>query len=852
MKLTRLIICTLSLGSVLFGNAGTPASKTAEEQHYLDELYKCMNPADKADRTEEFYLENAIRPALIARKEMPWGAIIPEREWLHFVMPLRVNNEAIDAHRPAFYSELKERIKNLDMKSAILEINHWCHEKATYQPSDGRTHSPLQTVSSAIGRCGEESTFAVATLRAMGIPARQVYTPRWAHTDDNHAWVEAWADGQWYFLGACEPEPVLNLGWFNAPAARGMLMHARVPGSHYDGPEEILARMNGNTDINVTSNYAPVDTLKVTIVNPDGTPAIGAEVTFRIYNYAEFYPLVTKKADKNGQSSIIAGLGDMLVWATSPDGSAFGFSKASIGKTKHLSVTLDKNSRTTAHFDLDIVPPMQRDASVIVTDEARRINDRRMATEDSIRNCYTATFATQKYATDLANLIGADADFVWDILKKSRGNHSTITTFLKGVDPKMKSKALQLLNSLSFKDLTDVTLDVLTDHMTARENGGDLFEFYVLSPRIDYEELTPFRSFFKGVISDEESAHYRENPQEWVNWVADNIDTSLDWYPEQATMSPKAVWNSRKTSDHSRDIFFVAAARYMGIPSRIDPVTMKTQWADNQGNWHDAVFDKTSETKNLTTDKGTLQLPLASGSGVEDPKYYSHFTISKITNGRPQLQNYPENIALSESFANPETLDAGQYMIVTGQRMADGSVLSHVDIINLEPGENAVDTLLVRQDPSGIQVVGSFNSESLFQLDGAESPQSLLSATGRGYYVLGLLKPNHEPSNHALRDLSAEKSALETWGRPIVLLYEDSESAARADNSEMPALPSTAITGTDINSDILNQVKEIPGIKTSELPIIIIADTFNRVVYVSQGYTIGLGQRIADIARRLD
>ena len=142
MKLTRLIICTLSLGSVLFGNAGTPASKTAEEQHYLDELYKCMNPADKADRTEEFYLENAIRPALIARKEMPWGAIIPEREWLHFVMPLRVNNEAIDAHRPAFYSELKDRIKNLDMKSAILEINHWCHEKATYQPSDGRTHSP--------------------------------------------------------------------------------------------------------------------------------------------------------------------------------------------------------------------------------------------------------------------------------------------------------------------------------------------------------------------------------------------------------------------------------------------------------------------------------------------------------------------------------------------------------------------------------------------------------------------------------------------------------------------------------------------------------------------------------------
>lgn len=59
---------------------------------------------------------------------------------------------------------------------------------------------------------GEESTFLVAALRSVGIPARQVYTPRWAHTDDNHAWVEAWADGKWYFLGACEPEPVLISG----------------------------------------------------------------------------------------------------------------------------------------------------------------------------------------------------------------------------------------------------------------------------------------------------------------------------------------------------------------------------------------------------------------------------------------------------------------------------------------------------------------------------------------------------------------------------------------------------------------------------------------------------------------
>ncbi len=324
--------------------------RNQQELKYLTELYSVMNPADSADRTPEFYLENCVRPSLQARDELPWMKNIPEREFKYFILPLRVNNEAIDEHRPVFYAELRDRVKGLSMEDAILEINHWCHEKATYQPSDGRTHSPLQTMSSAIGRCGEESTFGVAALRSLGIPARQVYTPRWAHTDDNHAWVEAWADGKWYYLGACEPEAVLNHGWFDAPASRGMLMHARVPGNDYDGPEEVLLRWNGNTDINVTSNYAPVDTLQVKVLTRDGKPAKNAKVSYRLYNYAEFYPLLSKETSDDGRSSIIMGLGDVLVWARQGDN--FGFKKASVGKDREVTVELfyDSDTRLVEDF----------------------------------------------------------------------------------------------------------------------------------------------------------------------------------------------------------------------------------------------------------------------------------------------------------------------------------------------------------------------------------------------------------------------------------------------------------------------------------------------------------------------
>ena len=184
------------------------------------------------------------------------GKNVTDELFRHFVLPIRVNNENLDDSRKVFYGELKERVKGLSMKDAILEVNHWCHEKVVYRPSDARTSSPLASVKTAYGRCGEESTFTVAALRSVGIPARQVYTPRWAHTDDNHAWVEAWADGEWYFFGACEPEPVLNLGWFNAPASRGMLMHTKVFG-RYNGPEEIMLETPNYTEINVIGNYAP-------------------------------------------------------------------------------------------------------------------------------------------------------------------------------------------------------------------------------------------------------------------------------------------------------------------------------------------------------------------------------------------------------------------------------------------------------------------------------------------------------------------------------------------------------------------------------------------------------------------
>lgn len=831
-------------------------SLSPEQRDALKMLYAYMPLPDMTDRDVNYYLEYVVDPALKARAEMPWGDKVNDTLFRHFVLPVRVNNEALDRHRPQFYEELKERVKGLSMADAILAVNHWCHEKATYQPSDGRTHSPLQTVSSAIGRCGEESTFTVAALRSVGIPARQVYTPRWAHTDDNHAWVEAWADGDWHFLGACEPEPVLDLGWFNAPASRGMLMHARVFGN-YSGGEEQLEKIDGITFINVTDNYAPVDTITIKAVYPDGTHAKDAEVSFRLYNYAEFYPIAEKTSDARGEASLVAGLGDLLLWVT--DGNLLGFKKGSVGKDRYVTVTLDRRADTLIKEDLDVTPPAGLNAEMAVTDAQRKANDLMLRSEDSIRNAYLATFCSEEEARRIAGTLGLDAELLLPIMRNARGNHAVISEFLVGLPGNQRQKGLLLLLSLTEKDLTDVTSEVLEDHIQAINHGSpnhraatvalplddELFGPYVLSPRIADEELTPFRLFFLRSFPDGVARDFYQNPWKWEKWVEDHIKVTETWYPEQITMSPKAVYEYGFTSPRSRDIFYVAGARSFGIPARIDPVTGKTQWTDASGKWIDAVFGPTEREDSMEA-QGVLRLDYEPSSNIPDPKYYSHFSVSRISDGKPILLNYPDFISLSETFSDGEVLDRGSYLLTTGQRMADGGVLARIESVNLDTDTVAV-PLTIRNDDTKVQVIGSFDSESLFLPKGSDKPISLLSSTGRGYYTLVLLKAGHEPSNHVIRDIAGAATQLDVCGRPIVVLTEGDGSGIEF--NDFPELPECAILGSDPDGSILNGILQGVNLGSSDLPVIIVADTFNRVVYASQGYTIGIGDRLASLLR---
>ncbi len=818
---------------------------TAEERQALEFLYAYMPLPDLTDRSGSFYRQN-VDVSLRARNEMPWGKSVPEREFRHFVLPVRVNNEALDSSRVVFYDMLKDRVRHLSMRDAVLEVNHWCHEHVTYRPSDSRTSPPLATMRTSFGRCGEESTFTVAALRAVGIPARQVYTPRWAHTDDNHAWVEAWVDGKWHFLGACEPEPVLDLGWFNAPASRGMLMHTNVFGS-YDGPEDVVSRTPCYTEINVTSHYAPTSTATVRTVAADGNP-VSATVQFKIYNYAEFYTVATKQSDAHGYASLTAGRGDLLAWAS--DGQHWGYAKCSVGRGDTITVRLDKTAAYAGTEEIDIHPPVQSDNMPVVTEAQAARNRQLLAYEDSLRNDYVArTFLSADEAANLSRSLPPDMGALPRLLTEACGNVETLRRFIEKVPDGKRSRAMALLSVISEKDRRDITTEILDDNfLHTPEGSGPLYDKYVLNPRVAHEPLTPYKGYFAKVIPPADQSRYRQQPALWAAWCRQSVKVDDTWNPDGLCQSPRAVWETRSTDAFSRDLFFVAAARAMGIPARIDPVTGRTEYGDANGKWHDAGLDPDNATAG--GDDGRLTASFTPAAHVDDPKYYTHFTLSKIVDGMPRLLNYDEGETWSQLLKDGTNIEAGQYVMTTGTRMADGSVLARMTVFGVKAGSETDVPLVLRESQDGVQVIGSFNSENLYYDLAEKKEKSLLSTTGRGYYVVGLITPNHEPTNHALRDIAAVADDLKTWGRTLVLLFADENEASRFKAAEFN-LPENVVFGIDNSGKIAREIETNLKLPNASRPVFIIGDTFNRVVFVSQGYTIGLGEQLMKTIHQL-
>lgn len=604
--------------------ATVDASADEDEACLLRYLFGTLPLSDVLD-VEPGVLVSYVRHALMLRRELPWTRALPEPLFVHFVLCPRVNNEPLTDCRPPLWNELHDRAEGLGEREAVLEVNYWCAQMATYQASDGRTLGPLAVLASGDGRCGEESTFLVSALRSVGIPARQIYTPWWAHCDDNHAWVEAYADGGWHYLGACEPEEVLDRGWFTNAAGRALMMGTTVYSDFaldQLGGED--AGRNGCTHlIGVTPSYTRTVRLAVHVADEGGNPVEGATVCLEILNSAQWAPATCLVTDATGQAGVSVGLGGLRVRVSS--GGRMAWRTVDTAELSELDFVLGENGAgvgadaaggsdgsyrpepgswqwpcavtsgdALSWCDVDVRAPEDHPApSCRPTAEQLERGRGRKAQVDELRRKRVAGFLAEgaRLAEGLsARASQEDRELVERFMRLAFGNAGEVARFLAGDSASdgatgggarsaagtLEADRIALLSTLSDKDFRDLRADVLEEQLQGARVVRERTLAYLAAQGMGPDEAQGIyeRDVLCPRVSLEHLTPWRAPLQAWLR---DELDPS-----ELASMQddPRAVWDwlTRNVGfDEHQDLAKLAGGPVGALRGRhASPVTRAT------------------------------------------------------------------------------------------------------------------------------------------------------------------------------------------------------------------------------------------------------------------------------------
>jgi transglutaminase-like putative cysteine protease len=846
---------------------------TEDEAVLMRYLYGTM-PVRDAGEYDFLVFLSYVQHSLWLRANIPWCRELAEEIFIHHVLYYRINTEGISDCRRFFYEQLKDRIQGLDTEQAAIEINYWCAEHVVYESTDGRTVSPITLFRCGKGRCGEESTFTVTAFRSVGIPARQMYTPRWAHCDDNHAWVEVYLQGKWHFLGACEPEEALNRGWFTAPANRAILIHSRMFSDFgLSSTEESIGREGKVCYTNHTAHYALTGELAVTVRDEHGHPVSGAAVAVEILNMAEYYPAATMTTDDLGMARMAIGLGDVRIRAwkdgafaeqqafpTTTDASGFpSTSGGAVAAAAMVVLTLRRAA------DDPLWPIDRWELATLRAPREHLLYPDEVNAEQAVRKVQRLQVAVQireqRFAALYDQQLAAMYPEVADLICVAGENIGELRAFLTRNDNPNRRR---LLCSLAIKDGKDLRSEILEDHLSCEQGSlpSEIYEQYLLCPRIQLEELTPYRRYIRQYFSQEQQNRFAQDPDQIWQYIVDTIDYDSEADYPTICATPIGCLKLRQGNPFAQRILFVAICRSLNIPARLNPVTQAPEY------WRDGVFV-------LPTDFGAgaevkSGAPRKPGVCVEAPVDPRGVDRALLGQGEVLCEGGPATLILqvtdaSEwkygqtwtigkldgvhfdtlSFADSSfeqgilemRLEPGIYRLITTRRLPSGDQLVAQREFWLAGGLRKMIELLLAQAAEANLLVNRQLSDFLLQVVSGE--QAMLSRlVNEPLTMLTFLGVGEEPTEHVLNELIAAASHWnETNARMLLVLRDPAELS----NATLRKVLET-LSGMEVYLDSQQACAGAAadmGVDGARLPILILLSGELTGIYACAGYNVG-------------
>lgn len=793
---------------------------------------------------------------IFLRENVDWCAKVPEEIFLNYVLWYRVNNEGVEDCRHRFYEAIhpvldewqKKETGTKTMADAVLEVNYWCFTQATYQLTDDRTVCPTAMLNCAYGRCGEESTFAVTALRSVGIPARQVYAPRWSHCDDNHAWVEVWCDGKWHYSGACEPEPVLDKGWFTAAASRAMLIHSRCF-SDAVSEEEIAGNDGAVTVCNHTNSYG--DTRLFTVeVTKDRQPLPGVTITFQVINYADYSTIATLVTDEHGKVSLTMGLGFIAIHAEK-DGK---FLSTRLNTQDVDSLQLDfgkaseKQHENTDGESFVAEPPKDHmPEAVILSDEKKQAARERYDACAAKRHQKEAGFISETTAKERLEQLGVEAsDPLYEIAVKSlvdaRGNAPQIEEFLQaGKESGKLPLYIKMLGTLSKKDKTDLSSAVLEDHIKLAKAYQDavpenLYIPYILSPRVDIEQMVSWRQNILNTFVPNEQEEFRKDPKKVWEWCCENCDEDPDHEYGPLITDPSAMLRVRTGSKLSRKILFVAICRTLGIPSRLSPETSAAQYYDGK--------EFIPVEKEQPMEQSTLILESEDDT---EWNYTQNWSMSMLSQGEYTILNFADY--QWENGKLHLTVPVGDYRLVTANRMPNGSVFSREYRFSTK-GEKETKIKIALEQTSLSDLLENITLPA-FQLHEEDGTVIESNSLYQKKTILVWAEESKEPTEHILNEMMDSQERYNAFDGEVVMIIRDKKALSDPTLSKaLSCLKKVRICYDDFRENVQTLARRT-YVDPDKLPLVIAVKPGGTAVYAFSGYNVGMGElllKILDVA----
>ncbi|PJJ27899.1 transglutaminase-like domain-containing protein [Lacrimispora celerecrescens] len=808
---------------------------TPIEQVLMKFLYGTMPLRDAGEYDFDLFL-GFVRHSIMVYEQMEWCQEIPEDMFLHHILYYRINTENIEDCRRFFYDKLIDRIKGLSVREAVLEINYWCAENGTYEASDNRTISPVTVYKSGKGRCGEESTFAVTAFRSVGIPARQVYTPRWAHCDDNHAWVEVFVDGKWHFLGACEPEEVLDKGWFTNASSRALLVHTRTFSDYsVDSVTECLGKEDLMVYYNGTATYALTKSYEIQVLDEDNNPAESVQVSFEILNMAEYCSVVNLYTDRNGKVSLTVGLGDVHVRAMKKGLCCEAWiSPEDEDGTVLVLKKEEEKSGLNAWVDVDVRAPKDYPVNPVkLTKEQKERNRERIQEANQMREGRIAGYFMAEEASSYPDET--------EILRLSAGNFDEIYKFLsKDQNPDRKA----MLNSLTVKDYKDARAEILESHLTGAtpyrkkwvEKGQlDIYVKYILCPRVLLEEMTDYRGFVEEYFNEDEKEEFRKNPEIIWEYVKQHIgfESKLDY--KTICSTPAGSLKLLQSNPLSQKILFVSICRTFGIPARINPVNLEAEVYET-GRFvsitgaDEIVRDRTEESGKLVLYGETDNLWT----------YYQTWTIGRLKEGQFVSLDYT-GLKFSGGVLKMD-LEPGIYRLITSVRLPSGNQNASEYVFELKKDEEKSVTMRLRAGSLDDMLVDNMLDDFEVTVKGDNEKEKTVPASvlmkGKSN-ILAILSEGQEPTEHVLNEMFEQKEALESLDAQIIFLLQSETSLQnRTISKVLEAIPQIKVSYISFD-DTVEPLARRMYVDPEKLPLLIVTDPGLKAVYGCSGYNVG-------------